>query len=156
MADVDEVSGCSASAAHSTGRGVHHAGYSGSRCQRKILLKVDVRFLCKSIPRLTRSTLSVQVSLLAGTKFPSPLEPLADTLLKHFGPQLLRAIILSAGSEGPRSVIPNLAELLAGFVSRVPGLEMGQWMDVILAEEGFPDRRATPAAKARLKEVVIK
>lgn len=94
--------------------------------------------------------------MLAGTRFPSPLEPLADTLLKHFGKQLLRAVILSAGSEGPRSVIPNLAELLASFVQRVPGEEMMRWMGEVLAEEGFPDSRATPAAKARLKEVVMK
>lgn len=53
-------------------------------------------------------------------------------------------------------MIPNLAELLAGFVTRIPGLEMGEWMDGILNQEGFPDRRATPAAKARLKEVVLK
>lgn len=93
---------------------------------------------------------------MAGTRFPSPLEPLADTVLKHFGPQLLRAVLLSAGSEGPRSVIPNLAELLAHFVQRIPGEEMMAWMDAVLAEQGFPDPRATPAAKTRLKEVVLK
>ena len=97
-----------------------------------------------------------QVALLAGTRFPSPLEPQADTLLKHFGPQILRAILLSAGSEGPRSVIPNLAELLAHFVQRIPGEEMANWLEGILAEPGFPDPRATPAAKTRLKEVVLK
>ena len=94
--------------------------------------------------------------MLVGTRFLSPLEPNADTLLKHYGPQLLRAIILSAGSEGPRSVIPNLAELLASFVQRIPGEEMMSWMDGVLAEEGFPDARATPAAKSRLKTVVLK
>ena len=33
---------------------------------------------------------------------------------------------------------------------------MMRWMAEVLAEEGFPDARATPAAKARLKEVVMK
>jgi hypothetical protein len=54
--------------------------------------------------------------------------------LKHFGPQILRALLLSAGSEGPRSVIPNLAELLASLVVRVPGEEMASWLNAILAE----------------------
>jgi hypothetical protein len=53
-------------------------------------------------------------------------------------------------------VIPNLAELLAHFVQRIPGEEMMAWMDAVLAEQGFPDPRATPAAKTRLKEVVLK
>ncbi len=74
------------------------------------------------------------MALLATSRFPSPLEPLADSLIKHFGPQILRAILLSAGSEGPRSVIPNLAELLASFVQRVKGEEMGNWLNVILGE----------------------
>jgi hypothetical protein len=54
--------------------------------------------------------------------------------LKHFGPQILRALLLSAGSEGPRSVIPNLAELLASLVVRAPGEEMASWLNAILAE----------------------
>ncbi|RSH89503.1 hypothetical protein EHS25_002053 [Saitozyma podzolica] len=96
------------------------------------------------------------VALLATTRFPSPLEPIADTLLKHFGPQILRALLLSAGSEGPRSVIPNLAELLASLVVRVPGEDMASWLNAILAEEGFPDARATSEAKARLKTAVLR
>jgi hypothetical protein len=69
---------------------------------------------------------------------------------------MLRAILLSAGSEAPRSVIPNLAELLASFVQRVKGETMMRWFDEIWAEEGFPDPRASPASKARLKEVVLR
>jgi hypothetical protein len=79
----------------------------------------------------------MQIALLATTRFPSPLEPIADSLLKHFGPQILRALILSAGSEGPRSVIPNLAELLASLVVRIPGEEMAGWLNAILAEVGY-------------------
>ena len=93
---------------------------------------------------------------MAITKYPSPLEESTSSLLHHFGPQILRAILLSAGAEGPRSVIPNLAELLAAFVQRVPGIEVGQWMNQILAEDGFPDRRATDDAKERLKDVVTR
>jgi hypothetical protein len=49
-----------------------------------------------------------------------------------------------------------LAELLASFVQRIPGEEMMSWMEGVLAEEGFPDARATPEAKARLKKAVLK
>lgn len=77
--------------------------------------------------------------MLASTRFPSPLEPLADPLLKHFGPQILRAVIVSAGGEGPRSVIPNLAELLASLVTRIPGEVMTGWLTDILAVSGVPD-----------------
>ena len=97
-----------------------------------------------------------KVSLLATTRYPSPLEQMTDDLLAHFGPQVLRAILLSAGNEGPRSVIPNLAELLASFVQRVPGVQVGQWLEMILWEDGFPDPRATPAAKIHLKEVITR
>ena len=75
-----------------------------------------------------------QIALLATTRFPSPLQSVVDALLKHFAPQILRAILLSAGSEGPRSVIPNLAELLASFVQRIGGEDLGFWMDAILSE----------------------
>ncbi|ORY23548.1 armadillo-type protein [Naematelia encephala] len=96
------------------------------------------------------------IALLASTRFPSPLEHGADALLGHFGPQILRAILLSAGSEGPRSVIPNLAELLASFVKRVPGEEMASWLTAILSEPEFPDPRATTEAKSNLKSAVLK
>lgn len=97
-----------------------------------------------------------QIALFTNTRYPSPLEPIADSLIKHFGPRILRALLLSAGAEGPRSVIPNLAELLASLVTRVPGLEMAQWLKEILAEEGFPDRRATQEAKSRLQMEILK
>lgn len=97
-----------------------------------------------------------QVALLAGTRYPSPLEPAVATLLQHFGPDILRAILLSAGSEGPRSVIPNLAELLATFVTRVNGVELGQWLGGILAEAAFPSAKATPESKTKLKAAILK
>jgi len=128
-------------------------GLMGLAAHERFSLKSTCDFFVCSRPTELHSH---QVALLSGTRFPSPLEPLADTLLKHFGRQLLRAVLLSAGSEGPRSVIPNLAELLASFVQRIPGEEMMRWMAEVLAEERFPDARATPAAKARLKEVVMK
>jgi hypothetical protein len=96
------------------------------------------------------------VALFANTRYPSPLEEPAERLIKHYGPRLLRALLLSAGAEGPRSVIPNLGELLASLVTRVPGPDIAAWLDTILAEPGFPDPRATTEAKARLKGVVLR
>ncbi|WWD06250.1 hypothetical protein V865_004336 [Kwoniella europaea PYCC6329] len=96
------------------------------------------------------------VALLANTRYPSPLEPLSDPLFAHFGPSILRALLLCAGSEGPRSVIPNMAELLAALVGRIKGEDMSRWLDQILSQEGFPDPRATPASKKKLKEAVLK
>lgn len=93
---------------------------------------------------------------MSNTRYPSPLEPAVETLLKHYGPQMLRAILLSAGSEGPRSVIPNLAELLATFVTRSNGVETGQWMDGILAEEGFPSVKTTAESKTKLKAAILR
>ncbi|WVR03182.1 hypothetical protein IAU60_000173 [Kwoniella sp. DSM 27419] len=96
------------------------------------------------------------VAILAGTRYPSPLEPLSEPLLAHFGPLILRALLLSAGSEGPRSIIPNMAELLAALVGRASPASMAQWLDGVLSQDGFPDRRATPEAKKKLKEVILK
>lgn len=97
-----------------------------------------------------------QIALFANTRFPSPLEEPTDRLIAAMGPQLVRALLLSAGSEGPRSVIPNLAELLASLVTRVAGENMAVWLDAILSEPNFPDPRATPEAKAKLKETVMR
>ncbi|CAK9779796.1 ARM repeat-containing protein [Cutaneotrichosporon oleaginosum] len=96
------------------------------------------------------------VALFANTRYPSPLEEPSERLVKLYGPRLLRALLLSAGAEGPRSVIPNLAQLLASLVTRSQGSDMAAWLDAILAEPGFPDPRATPEAKARLKGVVLR
>lgn len=103
-----------------------------------------------------KSTSDFFVALLSNTKYPSPLEPLSEDLFRHFGAQILRSLLLSAGSEGPRSVIPNLAELLACLVQRIPGEAMASWLNAILVEEGFPSAKSTPASKDRLKEVVLK
>nr|ODO01293.1 hypothetical protein L204_02021 [Cryptococcus depauperatus CBS 7855] len=96
------------------------------------------------------------VALLVKTRSPSPLESLFDPLLFAFGPSLLRALILSAGCEGPRSVIPNLAELLAALITRVSGSQMAGWLEDVLSVEGFPDRRATPASKKKLRDAILK
>lgn len=96
------------------------------------------------------------MALLSNTRYPSPLEPAIETLLNHFGYQILRAILLSAGSEGPRSVIPNLAELLATFTTRVNGVQMGEWLTAILAEEGFPSLKATLESKVKLKGAILR
>nr|XP_019048282.1 hypothetical protein I302_02051 [Kwoniella bestiolae CBS 10118]OCF27212.1 hypothetical protein I302_02051 [Kwoniella bestiolae CBS 10118] len=96
------------------------------------------------------------VALLANTRYPSPLEPLSDPLFAHFGPSILRALLLCAGSEGPRSVIPNMAELLAALVGRIKGEEMSSWLDQVLSQEGYPDPRATAASKKKLKEAVLR
>ena len=97
-----------------------------------------------------------QIALFANTRYPSPLEPLITPLISSFGPSLLHSLLLSAGSEGPRSVIPNLAELLASLVTRVPGPEMAGWLNDVLSQEGFPDARATGESKLRLKETVLR
>ncbi|ODN73851.1 hypothetical protein L202_07374 [Cryptococcus amylolentus CBS 6039] len=96
------------------------------------------------------------VALLSKTRNPSPLEDMMEPLLDAFGPALLRALILSAGSEGPRSVIPNLAELLANLVTRVSAQHLAPWLDGILGVDGFPDVRATPESKKKLKDAVLR
>ncbi|WVQ72312.1 hypothetical protein IAR50_001862 [Cryptococcus sp. DSM 104548] len=96
------------------------------------------------------------VALLSRTRNPSPLESVMEPLLDAFGPALLRALILSAGSEGPRSVIPNLAELLANLVTRVSAQSLAPWLDGILSVDGFPDVRATPESKKKLKDAILR
>ncbi|WVQ82597.1 hypothetical protein IAT38_004727 [Cryptococcus sp. DSM 104549] len=96
------------------------------------------------------------IAFLSKTRFPSPLESLADPLLFQFGPLLLRALLLCAGSEGPRSVIPNMAELLASLVARVSGEMMAGWLEGVLMVDGFPDPRATGEAKKKLKEAILR
>lgn len=96
------------------------------------------------------------IALFANTRYPSPLESATESLINVFGPRILRALLLSAGSEGPRSVIPNLAELLASLVTRVSGPDMSSWLDAILGEPNFPDARATTEAKSRLKGHILR
>nr|XP_031862141.1 uncharacterized protein CI109_002554 [Kwoniella shandongensis]KAA5529213.1 hypothetical protein CI109_002554 [Kwoniella shandongensis] len=96
------------------------------------------------------------VAVLANTRYPSPVEPIADPLFAHFGPLILRALILSAGSEGPRSVIPNMAELLAGLIARISPSLMASWLQGVLMQDGFPDPRATIDAKKKLKEHILR
>ena len=60
--------------------------------------------------------------------------------MTQYGGPVLRAVLLSAGSEGPRSVIPNLAELLASLVGRVKGEIMAGWLQAILSEVRTPVR----------------
>ncbi|KAK8844673.1 hypothetical protein IAR55_006522 [Kwoniella newhampshirensis] len=96
------------------------------------------------------------VAVLANTRYPSPLEPIADPLFAHFGPLILRALLLCAGSEGPRSVIPNMAELLASLVARVSPSLMASWSEGVLMQDGFPDPRATIDAKKKLKEHILR
>jgi hypothetical protein len=126
-------------------------GVMGLSAQERFSLTTTASFFVSPSPSML-----TQVALLASTRYPSPLEPIANTLLKHFGPQILRALILSAGSGGPRSAIPNLAELLASLVLRIPGPELAGWLQAILAEDGFPDRRSTPESKQRLQSEILK
>jgi len=134
-------------------------GIIGLSAQERFSLKTATEFFASppsSFFGLSTDPADDQVALLANTRYPSPLEPAVEALLNHFGYQLLRAILLSAGSEGPRSVIPNLAELLATFVTRVNGVQMGEWLSAILAEEGFPSPKATLESKTKLKAAVLR
>ena len=53
-------------------------------------------------------------------------------------------------------MIPNLAELLATFVTRVNGIQMGEWLSVILAEDEFPSAKATGESKTKLKAAILR
>ncbi|CED84264.1 Nuclear transport receptor LGL2 (importin beta superfamily) [Phaffia rhodozyma] len=78
-----------------------------------------------------------------------------NPVLQKYGHAFIHAIILGAGGRSPRSMILHLAELLAAMVTRFPELSAG-WLGSVLAVEGFPDRRATPKAKEKLKATVLK
>jgi hypothetical protein len=55
----------------------------------------------------------------------------ADALLRKQGALLIEALLLGIGGSAPRSTVPNLAELLANLVSRVPN-EARTWMSSLL------------------------
>lgn len=136
-------------------------GVIGLAAQERFSLTTTCGFFVRPhqytrVGRRAGACADVEIALFANTRYPSPLEPIADTLVRHFGPEILRALLLSAGSEGPRSVIPNLAELLASLATRVKGPDMNTWLDGILFQEGFPDARATLDSKTRLKEVILR
>lgn len=131
-------------------------GIIGLSAQERFSLKTATEFFVSPLPLPLVERADEQVALLSNTRYPSPLEPAVETLLSHFGYQILRAILLSAGSEGPRSVIPNLAELLAVFTTRVNGIQMGEWLTAILGEEGFPSSKATVESKTKLKGAVLR
>lgn len=98
---------------------------------------------------------SSQTTILARSKAPDELLHASNALLAPHGLNLLRAIIYGAGGHCPRSVIPHLAELLAALVTRMP-VDCAVWLSELLSVEGWPDRRATPAAKEKLKAAVLK
>lgn len=110
-------------------------GIMGLGAQERFSLKTAAEFFVSFV--VVRVSLH-QIALFANTRYPSPLESAVEPLVAAFGPRILRALLLSAGAEGPRSVIPNLAELLASLVTRVPGPDMSAWLDAILAEVSLP------------------
>lgn len=103
-----------------------------------------------------RTACEFLIALLHGTRYPSPLEGPSDPLWAHVGPGVLRAVVQGAGADAPRSVIPNLAELLAALVQRCGAQRAGEWLEGVLWVEGWPDARATGAAKTRLKETILR
>lgn len=74
----------------------------------------------------------VQTTTLSRSRSPQDLHDAFNIVLRHHGHAMLQAILFGAGGHCPRSVIPHLAELLAGLVTRIPE-QCSMWLTTLLA-----------------------
>ncbi|KAJ1893568.1 hypothetical protein LPJ66_005669, partial [Kickxella alabastrina] len=72
----------------------------------------------------------------------------------EFGPTWLRTTLIGIGGVHPRSLLPNLAELLFSMVKHHP-VTVKQWMTELLANSEFPSSHATAADKRLFLQQIL-
>ncbi|KAJ1808183.1 hypothetical protein LPJ77_002521 [Coemansia sp. RSA 2523] len=98
--------------------------------------------------------LTALIRLSATTARPSPATPLLASLWSEFGPEWLRATLQGIGGAHPRSLLPNLAELLFAMV-RHHLQSVKLWMAELLAQPAFPSPHADDAAKRQFVQHLL-
>ncbi|TFK33337.1 armadillo-type protein [Crucibulum laeve] len=89
------------------------------------------------------------------------LAPHKAALLATHGPSIMRAVLQGFAAVAPRSVVPNLIEMLGTLMSRAggSGTEVGGgaalWMKNILFADDFVSSKAGPEAKEKFLKAAI-
>ncbi|KAJ2817041.1 hypothetical protein IWW50_006296, partial [Coemansia erecta] len=98
--------------------------------------------------------LTALIRLSAANSRPSPATPLLAALWAEFGPAWLRATLLGIGGAHPRSLLPNLAELLFAMV-RHHLSSVKLWLAELLAQPAFPSPHASDSAKRQFVQQLL-
>ncbi|KAF4611624.1 hypothetical protein D9613_003989 [Agrocybe pediades] len=99
-------------------------------------------------------------TLIHRTSVLEELRPHKLALLNAHGPNLMRAVLQGFAGVAPRSVVPNLIEILGTLLSRASSYEPGlvgnahQWMKDILLSDNFVPSKANLEAKNKFIKAV--
>lgn len=115
-----------------------------------------------------RFTLVNQSTLVHRTAIHDELAENKQQLLQAHGRAIMKAVLWGFAGVAPRSVVPNLIEMLGTLIVRCDGLVVGRWISEILFavspilwesaprqlmmewQDDFVPSKATPQAKERL------
>ncbi|KDR78193.1 hypothetical protein GALMADRAFT_65460 [Galerina marginata CBS 339.88] len=119
---------------------------------------------------ITALSLQERYSLVSACNFLATIihrSSLTDELIPHktalmttHGRSLMRAILQGFAGVAPRSVVPNLIEMLGTLLSRASGADGGpgggapQWIKDVLMSDDFVPSKAGPEAKAKFIKAV--
>ncbi|KAJ9120790.1 hypothetical protein QFC22_002724 [Naganishia vaughanmartiniae] len=89
---------------------------------------------------------------------PTSLQAVAEAyepLINAYGQSIVDAVITGGAVSSPRSTIPNYAEILVAVIVRTPN-QSKAWIESLMAIPGYPGDKATPDAKKKFQEAVLK
>ncbi|KAJ2697325.1 hypothetical protein H4218_004019 [Coemansia sp. IMI 209128] len=104
--------------------------------------------------RPTAYFLTSLIRLSAAASKPSPASELLRALWARHGAAWLRTTLAAIGGTHPRSLLPNLAELLFAMVRHHPE-SVRRWMADALAQPAFPSAHAGDAAKRQFAQHIL-
>ncbi|KAJ2011111.1 hypothetical protein GGI06_004663, partial [Coemansia sp. S85] len=104
--------------------------------------------------RPTAYFLTALIRLSAAASKPSPASELLRALWARHGAAWLRTTLAAIGGTHPRSLLPNLAELLFAMVRHHPE-SVRRWMADALAQPAFPSAHAGDAAKRQFAQHIL-
>ncbi|QRV85310.1 Myb protein 1A [Ceratobasidium sp. AG-Ba] len=145
-------------------------GYLTKACQvgthfPRVILEMQNE-IADGLFRLTATALTLQeryslvnacnfmTMFLRKTRNDSALAEPGDALLRRQGAILMEALLLGIGGSAPRSTVPNLSELLATLVSRVPA-ESRNWMNSLLMVDTPSNARIPAPAREKFMKTVL-
>ncbi|KAJ9108122.1 hypothetical protein QFC19_002589 [Naganishia cerealis] len=78
-----------------------------------------------------------------------------EPLINSYGQAIVDAVITGGAVSSPRSTIPNYAEILVAVIVRMPN-QSKNWIETLMAIPGYPGDKATPEAKKKFQEAVLR
>ncbi|KAJ2300874.1 hypothetical protein IWW55_003863, partial [Coemansia sp. RSA 2706] len=98
--------------------------------------------------------LTALIRLSGGSARSTPATPLLQALWAEYGAAWLRAALAGIGGTLPRSLLPNLTELLFAM-ARNHLHTVKSWMTELLAQPAFPSPHADAAAKRNFQQQLL-